>query len=297
MANRTGLRPEDRIGEALAAFAADILADARRALTDETLSDAIAIHDFRKAMKRWRAFLRILEPTVGDEARALRMAARDLARELAPARDAQSALDALADLGKAEQAPSARMLTSVHTRLEAMRATAETTTLTPPLRQRLADALDTAAAQVEAWSLTRMTFAEVAAGLTKAYARAQDAIPSVWSEADAETLHELRQRVVVHRYQMDLVLPLWPRFGKLWVAEAQRLRERLGTCQDLAVLRDLTRPRAPLAHWRARLKAATDERHATHLRAAARMAGRLFSEKPKAFQRRMQAQWRAGGED
>ena len=52
----------------------------------------------------------------------------------------------------------------------------------------------------------------------------------------AEELHELRQRVVEHRYQMEIVQALWPRMVKLWVGEAQRLRERLGSHQDLVVL-------------------------------------------------------------
>ena len=41
-------------------------------------------------------------------------------------------------------------------------------------------------------------------------------IPADWSAADAEELHELRKRVVIHRYQMDIVRPLWPRFAKMW---------------------------------------------------------------------------------
>ncbi|MGD9846377.1 MAG: CHAD domain-containing protein [Variibacter sp.] len=297
MATRTGLRPEDRIGEALAAVAADILADARGAIEAEDRSDAVAIHDFRKAMKRWRAFLRLLEPTIGEEARALRTAARDLARELASARDSQSALDALTDLDKAESVPSPRSLATMRERLQAMREAAETKTLTPPLRRRLTGALDTAGHQVEAWPLDRTAFSDIATGLATAYGRARQAIPRSWAKADAEELHELRQRVVVHRYQMELIAPLWPRLSKLWIGEAQRLRERLGTCQDLSVLAALAARGQPLAHWRARLDAAIGERHAVHVRAAARMAGRLFSEKPKAFQRRMEALWRAGDEE
>jgi len=49
-------------------------------------------------------------------------------------------------------------------------------------------------------------------------------IPEDWAAADAEELHELRKRVVIHRYQMDIVEPLWPRFAKMWTGEAQRLR-------------------------------------------------------------------------
>ena len=41
---------------------------------------------------------------------------------------------------------------------------------------------------------------------------------------------------MIHRYQMDLVEPLWPRFARMWTAECQRLRDRLGQYQDLLVL-------------------------------------------------------------
>lgn len=285
------------VGGAVAALAAEILKDARTAFETPGRSDAVAVHDFRKAMKRWRAFLRLLEPTIGEEARALRTAARDLARELASARDSQSALDALADLGKAENGLSPRSLATIGERLQAMRAAVETKTLTPPLRRRLIEALDAASRQVEKWPLDGMAFSDIATGLGKAYGRARQAIPPHWAKADAEELHTLRQCVVVHRYQMELIAPLWPRLGKLWIGETQRLRERLGTCQDLSVIAALTARGQPLAYWHARLDAAIKERNAVHVHAAARTAGRIFSEKPKAFQRRMEALWRAGDAD
>ncbi len=61
-----------------------------------------------------------------------------------------------------------------------------------------------------------------------------------------DDLHELRRRVIEHRYQMELVEPAWPRLGRIWVDEAQRLRNRLGAFQDLAVLMHLTEPHQPL---------------------------------------------------
>src|ERR1041385_6667552 len=100
---------------------------------------------------------------------------------------------------------------------------------------------------------------------------------------------------------MEGVEPLWPKFGKLWVAEAQRLRDRLGAFQDLSVLLGFTaphgarpprrRPRAPpgafqdlsvllgftaphgaLAPWRSRLTPLIDARRASHAKAAQRIA-------------------------
>src|SRR5580704_2391869 len=92
----------------------------------------------------------------------------------------------------------------------------------------------------------------------------------------------LRGRVVDLRYQMDLVEPLWPRFGKMWTDEAERLRGRLGQCQDLEVLKRLTAPHQPLSHWRSRLTPSCAERSDALAHRPARIAHRLFSERPKA---------------
>ena len=58
----------------------------------------------RKALKRWRALLRLLGRPLGEQADQMRSEARELMRAIAGARDAQSALDALADLRKADRA-------------------------------------------------------------------------------------------------------------------------------------------------------------------------------------------------
>jgi CHAD domain-containing protein len=97
--------------------------------------------------------------------------------------------------------------------------------------------------------------------------------------------------VVVHRYQMELAIPLWPKIGRAWVAEAQKLRDRLGRHQDLAVLKSYVAPHRPLAPWRSRLAPLIAARQAEHAAAAARIARRLFAEKPKAFQRRLMSLW------
>ena len=96
---------------------------------------------------------------------------------------------------------------------------------------------------------------------------------------------------------MELVEPSWPRFGKLWVAEAQRLRERLGSHQDLVVLGRLTAPHQLLAPWRSRVTPLIDERKAAHVAAARRLAARLFAERPNAFRCRIEALWRATARD
>ena len=294
MAEKPAVRPDVAVGEALRAVARDILAEARAVLNDQTKPDATAVHEFRKAMKRWRALLRLLEPFLGDDGRRLRAQARDFAREVAGARDAQSAIEALEDLVDDKVPLSARTVASIRGRLDEKRLSAEAAQLTQALRARFIIALDAAETAVAAWPL-EIAFAELARELADAYKLARDDAPGDdWREVDAEVLHDLRRRVVAHRYQMELVEPLWPKFGKLWVAEAQRLRDRLGSFQDLSVLLGFTAPHGALAPWRSRLTPLILARRTQHARAAQRIAGRLFAERPRAFRKRIEALWKSG---
>ncbi len=284
---------DSSFGDGLAAAARSIIADGRRALTDPELSDAEAVHELRKALKRWRALLRLLARPLGEQADQLRAEARELMRAVAGARDAQSALDAVADLRKADLPFSPTSIETIRARLTELRDAAEAKSFTRTMRDRLSRYLDYATLSLERWPLKAIDFDIVTDGLTSTYRRARQLVPESWPDAEAEHLHDLRRRVVEHRHQMDLVEPLWPRLGKVWAEEAQRLRNQLGSCQDLAVLINFTAPHEPLAPWRSRLSPLIEVRRTAHLKSAARLAGRLFAEKPKAFRRRMAALWSA----
>jgi CHAD domain-containing protein len=293
MKQKPGLRSQNRVGGALRETARHILAEARAAIEDRNRIEAVAVHDFRAIMKSWRAFLRLVEPFLDQEDRHWRTEAGDLARALAGARDAQAALDALDDAEKhtASHRLSSGSWESIRARLESLRQEAETAGLTPAMRSRIAASLDRADARVEQWPLDALTFADLARGLAHGYRRARGLIPKDWRAADADHVHELRKRVVVHRYQMDIVAPLWPRLGRCWVREAQKLRTRLGRHQDLAVLARLSEPHQPLARWRSRLHSVIAQRQAEQVAAAGRIAARLFAERPKAFRKRLEALW------
>ncbi len=284
---------DSTFGDGLAAAARSIIADGRGALTDPELSDAEAVHEVRKALKRWRALLRLLARPLGEQADQMRAEARELMRAIAGARDAQSALDALADLRKADLPFSPTSTETIRARLIEMRDAAEAKSFTKIMRDRLSRYLDYATLSLERWPLKAIDFDTVTDGLTSTYRRARQLVPDGWSEAEAEHLHDLRRRVVEHRHQMDLIEPLWPRLGRVWAEEAQRLRNQLGSCQDLAVLANFTTPHQPVAPWRSRLSPIITARRDAHLKSAQRLAGRLFAEKPKAFRRRIAALWSA----
>jgi CHAD domain-containing protein len=284
---------DSSFGDGLAAAARSVIADGRQALTDPELSDPETVHEVRKALKRWRALMRLLARPLGEQADQMRSEARELMRAIAGARDAQSALDALNDLRKVDLPISSTSIETIRARLTKMRDAAEAKSFTKAMRDRLSRYLDYATLSLERWPLKAIDFDIVTDGLTSTYRRARQLVPDTWTDSEAEHLHDLRRRVVEHRHQMDIIEPLWPRLGKVWAEEAQRLRNQLGSCQDLAVLAELTAPHQPLAPWRSRLAPLISARRDAHLKSAARLAGRLFAEKPKAFRRRIAALWSA----
>jgi CHAD domain-containing protein len=284
--------PPDIAARTLAALLHDILASGRKPLDAPDIADAVAVHDLRKTFKRWRAILGLIAPVIGEEAELMRVEARDLAREIATARDGRAALEALADLGDDIPTLSARSRATIGARLAEIGARAEATSLTPALKARIGEALGRAAQAVERWPIERFGIEEATRHLAATYRRVCAAIPEDWPEASPEALHRFRQRVVAHRYQMELADPVWPRLIGVWVSEAQRLRDRLGAHGDLALLQRLTEPHQPLAHWRSRLTPLIAARQTVHVVAAERLAGRLFAETPKQFRRRLAALWR-----
>jgi CHAD domain-containing protein len=291
MGDKPALQPRTAIGPAVRTIAGHVLAQGRMAIADPEHSNQRAVHDFRRTMKEWRALMRLLEPFIPDTVR-LRREARDHARSLAHARDGAAALNAFDGLvDKNILALSARSGDTIRERIETLRGGEEQAVLTPALRDTIMAWLDATAAGIESWPLDPFDFSSIAAQLTRSYRNARRRMPSDWTTASAEDLHEFRGRVVDLRYQMELIEPLWPRFGRMWTDEAERLRERLGRCQDLEVLRRLTDPHKLLAHWRSRLTPAIGERSAGLAHRAARIAQRLFAERPKAFRHRMEALW------
>src|SRR5262245_43348008 len=58
---------DSSFGDGLAAAARAVISDGRRALTEPELSDPEAVHEVRKALKRWRALLRLLAHPLRSE--------------------------------------------------------------------------------------------------------------------------------------------------------------------------------------------------------------------------------------
>ena len=156
------LQPDVAVDEALRSVARAVLADARAAIEDLKRPAAEAVHDFRAPHE---AVARAYSPACTNsrrrDGRALRDEARDLARALGGARDAQSALDALSDLAGHGDL-SQRSLATLRSRIDELRRSAEINTLNRRHARAPDAGADKATASVELWPLQSVTFSDLA---------------------------------------------------------------------------------------------------------------------------------------
>ena len=272
----------------------DTLAMARAAQEKlDSEETSTTIHELRVALKRWKALLRLIEDSIGEETVVLRHEASHLAREFGRSRDAQTALDALADVTMpkdAETPPlSERTKATLTQRLEDARKTLEAEQLHPEAIQHLRAGLARASTCAANWPLERIHFDDIVTALAKSYRRARRRRPHEWDIANPEEVHDFRKAVVAFRYQLDLIAPLWPKMWNAFIDEVQKLRTQLGRSNDLVAFRGLIQPRQPLAHWRSRLTPQIDNRQQFHLGRARSLAGRVFAESPRSFRKRIEA--------
>ena len=183
----SAIKPGQPVGGALRDIAAGAVAEAQAILNDPALDSTTKVHDIRRALKRWRALLRMLEPHLGEGGAALRLQARDLARRLTVARDAQSAIDAFHDTiaGTYDLPPtlSPQNLVAIYRRLEELRADKEAKIWDEETRQQFSDYIAAASYYVSHWALHPLTFSDLASRLAETYRRARQALPKDWSAA------------------------------------------------------------------------------------------------------------------
>lgn len=256
--------------------AGDALADALAA-TIETVAAAVAdpdpvemVHDARKAMKQYRALLRLIP---GDEAKAERRRTAEVARQLSGARDQVAARDALDVM-----AQGGFLLACDQTDAEAVLGD-DAAEDGGEHRATLGGFLVSARAALAETLAAQAREADVAKGLVKAYRHARRA-PFDTPEA----MHEARKRVVTHRYQMSFLAEAFGHGAKRARA-AQRLRDLLGAYQDIETLRPMldAAGEALAEGTRERLGLAMDRAQKRLRKRAQRQHAALFRRSAKAF--------------
>jgi CHAD domain-containing protein len=324
---RLGLQPQEPLGEGLRRTALGQLDLAIRLLESPAHVDAEAVHGTRKAIKRLRALLRMLQGELGQTVYDRENAAlRRVARSLAAARDAEVMLDTLDQL-------VARHPGKLGGRGGVIRLRAQLLTERDTLRARDLDPATIARALIElracrtrvaAWSLPeRPGLALVEPGLLRIYRQGRRRFARVKRGKGDQVLamHQWRRRVKDLRYAAEMLerqAALQPAFpprptgkharrpkrGRLRrvARRADSLGELLGEDHDLAVLdarvrtkddRSATGPTLS-RRTRKRLSKLIARRRRELRRRALREGKRLFARRPARFVRRIRETYARG---
>jgi CHAD domain-containing protein len=288
------LDPEETIAAGIAASAREQLDRALAELGDPKRDRHVAIHEARKCCKRLRGLLRLARSGLGDKVyRRENAALRDAARRLSTLRDAEALLETYDRLGErfADEIDRRRIV-PVRRVLAARRTELSEGDLAAAVAAFSAD-LRAVRERVPSWPEVD-DFAPLSSSLKRTYKRARKAMQATYDAPSSERFHDWRKRVKYHRYHLELLAGLWPRQIEARREEVKALGGRLGDEHDLAVLEATLRAAdASFGERSARALLNLAGQRRAELRAAMRPLGqRLFAERPGAFARRFEVDWR-----
>ena len=283
-----------------------------------------AVHEARKAIKRLRTIVRLLQGPLGAGACAREQATlRAAAGHLAGARDAEVMLDTLdALIARRPRKLGGRPgVARLRRRLVADRDEAERRMLAPRNRMRVADELRLFRARALAWELApQPSIGAVEEGLSRVYRQGRRRKRRAGGSRGGRmrTMHQWRKRVKDLRYAAEALRRAEPAPGPLsrlpgkrrkrlssearWLRRlarrADELGELLGEEHDLAVfgawLAEHGRAAGAGRPTRRRLHRQIVRRRRELRRRALRDGRRLYARKPRAFLRRVARAYDAG---
>jgi CHAD domain-containing protein len=256
-------------------------------------SDPVSeIHEARKCMKRTRALLRLAREGLGEQVFQTENARfRNISAQLAPARDDHVMRETVLKL--AAEAPLA--LQPVIHRLK-IAVLADLAEPLAPDRNGAHAELDRALNRFRRLKVQPDEFQTLERGLARSYRRAARFFTVAYCDNGDESFHDWRKGVQSYWRHMALLSRAWPEHFDAGVGIARELSQILGTDHDLALLKQRlaalsTDALAPAD--RTAIERLIGERQDLLRRAARPRGEMIFSERPKAFARRIAAIWSA----
>jgi len=249
------------------------------------------IHDIRKRMKKLRGLLRLVRDGF-DAYQGENRYLRDIARTLAPLRDAAVLVETYDTVTEAEaEAIDRRTTLPLRRALEAARETAAESEDAATRLTAAASSLHAARRGAAEWQVEEKGFDVLAQGIARTYGRARKAMARAAETRDAADMHEWRKRVKYHWYHTRLLSDIWPLKMDAHEEAADDLGSLLGDRHDLegfttAITRsDLAeQPRRALLQAVERRREALDE-------AAFALGARLLADTPDALTDRWAVWW------
>jgi len=277
-------------GEGLRRLARTQLAQLARELA--AAEKGATAHPLRKRLKFLRSLLRLIRPSIGDEAFQLANGhLRAAATELAFKRHGEAMIEAVSKLKRqADEGSSA--IAELEAAAQAYAGDTEVAHVEGLKRAR--GEIDAVRVLVGTWLLPKRDTRFFLEGFQRSYGRGRKLIMKGLASGDTQTLHEARKSVIHHLHHLEILEPVWPRMIKVWCDELGRLRESLGDLNDLEELESLlSNPDTAFGKI-----SSLDAAHALIVERRRRLLDRirkrgdqLFAEQPKSLARRFAALW------
>jgi hypothetical protein len=253
-----------------------------------------SLHDTRRHIKKIRALLRLVGPSLSRRARATNRHLRSVNRRLAPIADGQAVV---ATFSRVTDRYDRQLPEDVAARIRAALLRRESIA---DERAVLSDVLETAAARLRAqhrrvrkWRLRDSGFRAVAAGLKRTTRAGRRAMARAVRRSRSEDYHRWRLRVKDLWLQVRL---LQTRCADALAYEEKCLEELdglLDECHNCALLCDALTSDSTLSRTDAARCLRLVRRYQRELRARARWLGAwVHCERPRAFVNRVHRYWR-----
>jgi CHAD domain-containing protein len=258
------------------------------------------VHECRKCLKRLRSLVRLAAGSIGTEkARRRTKSLGAIARLLSARRDQTVIAETIAKLSK-DTSDAAAALAPLKASWPST-GNIESESLDPEIAGKARTALLKEAKKLQRAKFQKRGFAALTDGLDASYRQGRHALADAYDEGSDEAFHDLRKAVQWHWRQMSLLAKAWPQEFDARIDEARDLSQLLGEDHDLAMLVAATAECEKMSSAEKDAAIAFCRQQQQVLRATVeRRAARLFSEKPKAFVRRVRDYWhlsRSVGQD
>jgi len=256
--------------------------DVRKAASDADTSLGRAVHDYRKALRRARALLRLLASELPkSERRELRRALTDVRRSLGTARDHAVANDVLGQIKGDQERETAKAV---------LDSAAQSSLSSAEIKQLLNEGAARTAAQVELLETAlpqRLDWHSLLDGVRKTYADARNARRA--AKKSRRAFHTWRRRSKELGIQLEILAQAFaPQLEELR-QEIVDATDQLGDTVDLLMARDFVRAHAGTIEQKGvdLLETTLEHELDDKIREARKASRQAFRKKPRLLARRL----------
>lgn len=262
-----------------------------------SLKKDAALHAARRHVKKVRALIRLVRPSLGGSYARSNKALRRVNRLLSPIADGEAVLGTLARLKDRSALKLSTAMAALRDALLERRATIDRRAKADLVLQSCTSVLKTEQARIAAWRLNRRGRRAITGGLRKTIRTGRRAMARAMARPTVDNYHSWRRRTKEHWFQLRL---LERRCGGDLVARQQlleRLDGYLGEYHNCALLQAALTTEAKLGRLDTARVLRALRRYQAELRAeAARVAADIYSESPRRFIVRVERAWRSASQ-